>query len=388
MPRHTTGIESKKPPKPYADFPLFAHDNGQWAKKIRGKLHYFGVWSDPQAAVDLYQEQREALQAGRKPSNRSDDLTVAHACNAFLLAKRSLLSSGELTQRSYDDYYKTCENILESFGRERTVVSLVASDFDSLRVSLSKRLGPVSLGNEVNRVRIVFRYAYEASLVEAPVRFGPHFRRPSAKALRIAKAMRGDKLFRADEIRALLEEANPWMKAMIYLGINAALGNSDISRLHQNHIRGRWLDYPRPKTGIDRRAFLWTETLEALKNLPPRRPRSDLFEGLVFVTHTGRPWGEGKPNDQPIALEFTKLLKATGVRRSGLSFYALRHTFQTVAENSGDLPAVRYVMGHVPPSNDMGSVYRHEISDDRLQKVSLHVRRWMKSPGGRVKKVS
>ena len=56
-----------QPDKPYKDFPLFAHANGQWAKRIRGELYYFGAWTDPDAAVTFYQPVCGDLYAGRSP---------------------------------------------------------------------------------------------------------------------------------------------------------------------------------------------------------------------------------------------------------------------------------------------------------------------------------
>lgn len=52
-----------KPEKPSPDFPLFAHQSGQWAKKIGGTLKYFGVWENPEAARVKYQEEYASPQA-------------------------------------------------------------------------------------------------------------------------------------------------------------------------------------------------------------------------------------------------------------------------------------------------------------------------------------
>src|SRR4029077_10240533 len=89
-----------KPAKPYPDFPLFAHAAGVWAKKIRGKMYYFGPWNDPDAALDRYLKEKDALHAGRKPREDTEGLTVKDLCNHFIYAKDASLDAGEITTRT------------------------------------------------------------------------------------------------------------------------------------------------------------------------------------------------------------------------------------------------------------------------------------------------
>jgi hypothetical protein len=75
-----------------------------------------------------------------------------------------------------------------------------------------------------------------------------------------------------------------------------------------------------------------------------------------------------------IAAKFRKLILRLKLT-NGRGFYALRHTFQTVAEDSLDFPAVKHVMGHKDQS--ISRKYREQISDDRLKAVTEVVRQWL-----------
>jgi len=67
MTKPTKSRRSGKPDKPSEDYPLFAHATGRWAKKIRGRFHYFGPWDDPQGALERFREQWPYLKDGRTP---------------------------------------------------------------------------------------------------------------------------------------------------------------------------------------------------------------------------------------------------------------------------------------------------------------------------------
>ena len=164
------------------------------------------------------------------------------------------------------------------------------------------------------------------------------------------------------------------MKAMHLLGINCGFGNSDCGNLPTTalDLDAGWLDYPRPKTGINRRCPLWPETVSALREAQAERPtpKKEEHAGLFFITKYGGPWAKDTP-DSPITKETRKLLDRLGVN-GHRNYYTLRHTFRTVRRR-GEGPARRR-LHHGPCTRRHGDAYRERISDDRLKVVADYVR--------------
>ena len=383
-----------KPAKPYPEFPLYAHASGQWAKRVKGRLVYFGAWADPQAALGRYLDEIDALKAGRVPRRRQTDaVTIRDVLNRFDAAKVALAEAGEITEQWLRELRRTTDLLAEHFDKWRAVDDLTAEDFEGLRAVMARRWGPVRLANAIQQTRSVFMYAYEAGLIDKPVRFGSGFKKPSARVQRVARAKRGRRDFQDPaELRALLEglprgkpsdnEQNCsfmtsdtaalfsiYMRAWILLGINCAMGQSDCVGLPVDAVdlAGRWIDYARQKTGIGRRIPIWQETAEAIEaaiKVTQCYHAETADKSLVFLGIRGEP------------LDRRRVDHAFAELKTDHTFYDLRRTFQTLGDQVSET-ATRSIMGHAAKSNDMSAVYRQAIPDSRLKAVTDFIHDWL-----------
>jgi integrase len=282
----------------------------------------------------------------------------------------------------FAEYRATTDRLVGAFGKARRVEDLAPEDFGSLRAGMAKQFGPVRLGNEVQRVRTVFKYAVDNGLTEKVIRYGSEFRKPDKRVLRRHRAAAGKKTLSADELRRVIAAAGVPLRAMILLGVNCGFGNNDCATLPLSalDLDGGWVEFPRPKTGIARRCPLWPESADALRAAIAARPepKDDTAAGQVFVTRFGRSWSA---DGTAVAHEVGKLLRRLGLSRPRVGFYALRHTFRTVADATRDPNAIRLIMGHTDDAID--DAYTHGIDDTRLRAVADHVRDWLfGSPDG------
>ncbi len=438
-----------KPAKPYPEFPLFPHATRRWAKKIRGRFVFFGPWEDSHGALERYLDQRDALLAGLVPrpgrnprattpttghrggagggvapspsltpgpngailadigvsgkGHRQGDpvadfLSLRDLINRYLTAKQRQVEAGELGRRSFADYHTAMARLIKLFGPHRLESDFLPEDFGRLRGELAKTRGPLALSADITKVKGLFKFGYEEGLFDRLPRYGPGFAKPPKRSVRMARAGRGTRMFEAKEISRLLANAGLQMQAMILLGLNCGMGNTDVAALPLGAVdleRGV-INFPRPKTGIARRATLWPESVNALKAVLKVRPKTKRPEDerLMFITKYGLPWvrvqaPQGRQTAERLAvvvdsvgLEFGKLMRETKTYQAGRAFYGLRHTFRTVADEVGDRRPIDLIMGH-ENGQDVSTNYVERVSDERLKKVSDHVRSWVFGTAGK-----
>ena len=159
----------KPPPHPV----LRVHHTGQWCKKIRGKLIYFGskkLDPDGKAAEEQYLRERDFWQRGEVPPGRrvadpGKPTTLQVLVNRFLAVQDARQDADEISPRSFRDYYRCCVRLVAHFGTDRIVGTIQPSDFTDYRLKkLVKRddgkdSSPASIkgGGDIDPLRLSLR---------------------------------------------------------------------------------------------------------------------------------------------------------------------------------------------------------------------------------------
>jgi len=341
-------------------FPLTLHKTGQYCKKIRGKIYYFGT--DKRRALERYLEQAASLHAGRspEPDRAGDELSIKTLCNLYLDHQESRVAIGEVTPRHVSDQVSLLKAFVKSVGPRRLVSQITTFDLQKYRKNLIQSgRAANTINNRMAAVKAMYNWAVDNEVID------------HAPRLRALKKITPQKVerptFTPDQIRFLLEYATVQMRAMIWLGLNCGFGCTDCAELKWTNLdleAGRVI-FPRGKTGIARNLPLWPETVEALRILPKRGE-------LVFCTRSGNAWvrtisskqedGTIKyTKDDAVTKEFSKLMRKAEIKApKGVGFYTLRRTAATLAAQSQDPFAVQRLLGHADLK--MATVYVQDIS--------------------------
>jgi len=165
--------------KPHPNFPLFPHTSGPWAKKVRGRLCYFGRWGRmengqvaplpdlqkaAEDALDLCRKQIGDIALGRKPREEGEVLTLGGLCNRFLGSKQTDLKAGRITERTFVEYVRTTDLLVDTFGQNRAVSDLRPEDFEQLYRKLPAKSGISTQGQGEGEPRTGFPDAAGATV--------------------------------------------------------------------------------------------------------------------------------------------------------------------------------------------------------------------------------
>jgi len=342
-------------------FPLTLHPTGQYCKKIKGKIHYFG--SNKQKALQKYLDQATWLHGTQEDVQKIKDenMTLKQLCDMYLRYQHSKLQASNFTANHYNEQIGSLKKLMAFLGQNIEINKISTLDLQNYKRKIQKSHVSISrLNLHISIMKAIFHWARKNDILTNI---------PNIDAVSRGKIVHHEKFtFDAEQINKLLSAADVKMRAMIWLGLNCGFGCTDCSELKWTDldIVNARVKLPRRKTGISRDLPLWPETIEAIEKVPKTGK-------LVFYTSRSNPYihtiskpdGKGKEKYttlNTVTTKFSRLIKKSGLDvPKGTGFYTLRRTAATIAARSGDPFAVQRLLGHA--DLQMATRYVQDVSE-------------------------
>ena len=342
-------------------FPLTLHSTGQFCKKIKGKMYYFG--SDKKVALQRYLDQSTYLHGDQQilqDMPTQNNMTLKQLCDMYLKYQYSKLQANDLTVQHHNDQIGSLNKLMDFLGQNHKIDGISTLDLQNYKRNLQASYGSVHrLNLHISIMKALFHWAKKCEILKDI---------PNIDAVSRGKIVHKDRfIFDSEQIGKLISTADVKMQAMIWLGLNCGFGCTDCAGLTWADVdlaNGR-VKFPRRKTGVFRDLPLWPETVAALKKIPKKGT-------LVFYTSRGNPYiqtlsktdGNGRIKFiilNTITTLFSRMIKKVGIDApKGTGFYSLRRTAATFAAHSGDPFAVQRLLGHA--DLQMATRYVQDVS--------------------------
>ncbi len=341
-------------------FPLTLHTTGQYCKKIKGKMHYFG--KDKKQALERYLEQAAFLHNGKAKmfKTTNGNMTLRSLCSIYLQHQQAKANSAEIAFRHYADQISCLKKFMSFIGQHRKINEISTLDLQNYKRKLKRACNSAHRMNlHISIMKTMFHWAKKNDILD----YIPNI--DTVSSVKIIHKQRH--VFTSEEIRRLFDLADIHMKAMIWLGLNCGFGCTDCAELKWSDLdlANSRVKLARGKTGVSRDLPLWPETIQSLGKIPKsgRLVFHTLNDKPLIRTtyHTNKDGSSKYSNINLITSRFCKLVKKADIRApKGTGFYTLRRTAATIAARSGDPFAVQRLLGHA--NLKMATIYVQDVS--------------------------
>lgn len=266
---------------------------------------------------------------------------------------------------SYAFYRHSTERFVKFMGdaASKPIASITRADVERFRNSLTGVLAPKTVGHQIKGLRMLFKAAHEAKLMDSNPAAAVKTAAPKAGTKKLKRA------FLLPEIRRIIPHCVDYWEGLVLLGLYTGQRLADVQNL----------------TWADISADLGTITLTARKT--GRRMTIPTAEPLrAYLAGLDRPQDHASfvhPNaaavkSNTLSGRFLDILVAAGLRQrskpgtardhSLLSFHSLRHSTVTLLKEAGIPQAV--VMELVGHSSEAMSAHYTKVGEDALGKAA------------------
>ena len=115
-------------------FPLTFHSSGQYCKKIRGKIYYFG--SNKKDAIQKYLDQATYLhgcQEDVQQRSTDDNMTLKQLCDIYLKYQFSKVQANALTAAHHNEQIGSLEKLITFLGQSRQTKGISTLDLQNYK---------------------------------------------------------------------------------------------------------------------------------------------------------------------------------------------------------------------------------------------------------------